>query len=91
MSLFTVLGLWVALSFLASPLIGAFIYRQTRLDRGYAGRKRAAGSLESFGRAAGVGGTAQISVGRPEVAVRQPRRVGRSLSIPAQAIRPLLQ
>jgi len=91
MSLLTVLGLWVALSFLATPLIGAFIYRQTRVDRGYPATTKPATSLESFGFATSADGTVQISARRHETAVRPVRGVRRPLGMPARTARPILQ
>lgn len=88
MSLLTGLALWVALSFLLTPPIGAFIYRQTRYRD--AGRGQASTFSQSLGTGVAVVQSAQMHVRRLEAAVRFSRRMQRPLGTPAKITRPLL-
>ena len=88
MSLLTGLALWVALSFLLTPSIGAFIYWQTRYRD--AGRGQTSSFSQSLGTGVAVVKSAQMQARRLEAAVRFSRRMQRPVGTPAQITRPLL-
>ncbi len=71
MSLSLALGLWVALSFVASPLIGAMMYRQSHAGVGMAPARKSPAAGMAPGNM--VGAPIPVPMRRPAIALSRGR------------------